>query len=78
MEKLQFFSSLEGMSKQNTGKGRADQLRQEMKKTQHKQNTTTNLNYLLVSQGGSITKLLQKIGSRLQNKTCGLSEQTTD
>jgi len=62
------------MAKQNTGKDRADQLRQEMKKIQHKQNTTTNLHYLLGYQYGSFTKTLQKIGRWLQNMTCGLSE----
>lgn len=60
MGKSGFFSSLEGMSKQNTGKDRADQLKQEMKKTQHKQNTTAHLNYCQGSQDVSITKPLQK------------------
>lgn len=36
------------------------ELRQEMKKTQHKQNTTVNLNYFLGSQDESITKSLGK------------------
>lgn len=66
------------MFKQNTGKDRADQLRQEMKKTQHKQNITTKLNYFLVSQDERITKSQQKIGSHLQMKTFGLLEHSTD
>lgn len=44
------------------------ELRQEMKKTQHKQNTTMNLNYFLGSQDESNTKTLKKkmeAGSRL-------------
>lgn len=49
-----------------------------MKKKQHKQNTTMNLNYFLGSQDESITKPLKKNGSWFQNKTCDLSEQTTD
>lgn len=78
MEKARFFSSLEGMPRQNRGKDGADQLRQEMKKTQHNQNTSTTLNYLLESHDGSTTKPLPNIGSQLQNKTCALSEQRAD
>lgn len=67
MGKLGFFSSLEGMSKQNTGKDRADQLKQEMKKTQHKQNTTTHLNYWQGSQDVSQNHCKKlEVGSRIR------------